>query len=123
MITYEKYVILRDARGLKDADVARKAEIQQSIFSDWKRGKSVPKMENMVKIADALEMDYYEFMGPVGKFSSYNINKSTPPQTKEELFDKELLRLYHNATPAAQQSVMVLLKNSQKENSRSLREA
>lgn len=123
MITYEKYVILRDARGLKDADVARKAEIQQSIFSDWKRGKSMPKMENMVKIADALEMDYYEFMGPVGKFSSYRTDKPAPPQTKEELFDKELLRLYHNATFAAQQSVMVLLKNSQKEDSKSLREA
>ena len=123
MITYEKYVILRNARGLKDADVAKKAEIQQSIFSDWKRGKSMPKMENMVKIADALEMDYYEFMGPVGKFSSYRTDKPAPPQTKEELFDKELLRLYHNATSAAQQSVMVLLKNSQKEDSKSLREA
>ena len=123
MITYEKYVILRDGRNMNDADVSKKASLQQSIFSDWKKGKSKPKMENMVKIADALEMDFYEFMGPVGKFSSYRIDKTPPAYTEQDLFDKELLRLFHNATSATQESVMILLKNSQKENSKSLKEA
>lgn len=123
MITYEKYVILRDARNMNDADVSKKAGLQQSIFSDWKKGKSKPKMENMVKIADALEIDYYEFMGPVGKYSSYRTDKPIPTHTEQDVFDKELLRLFHNATSAAQQSVMILLKNSQKEDSKSLREA
>ena len=100
MITYEKYTEFRDAKNLKDADVARRAGIQQSIFSDWKKGKSKPKVENMIKISDALEMDYRDFMGPVGKYSSYNLNKPEPHKpTERELHDKELLKKYHDASP------------------------
>lgn len=40
---YEIYCELRDARGMKDADVARETGITKSTFSDWKTGRSVPK--------------------------------------------------------------------------------
>lgn len=72
MITYDKYCEIRDSKGLKDGDVARKAGIQPSTFSEWKKGKCTPKYEKMSKIAEALDMDYAIFVGPVGKFSSLN---------------------------------------------------
>jgi len=75
MITYERYAQIRDSKGLKDSNIAQKAQIQQSVLSDWKNGKSTPKMDKMAKIADALEMDYFAFVGPVGKFSSLNPNR------------------------------------------------
>lgn len=130
MINYEKYKTFRDAKGLKDADIAKIAGISPSTLTDWKQGKSIPKYEKMARIALALGMDYYEFVGPVGKFSSLNPNKpelpmlnELRPKTEREKFNDELLRLYHNATPDAQSAVMTLLKNSQKESLKSSREA
>lgn len=145
MITYDKYASFRDSKNMKDSDVARSAGIPQSTFSDWKKGKSKPKQEKMVKIAEALEMTYDEFVGPVGKFSAYRLSddaqravdkiretvKKHEPAFKElerirsslPKIDAELLELYHNATADAQTSVMTLLKNSQKEVSKSSKEA
>ena len=72
MITYERYATFRDAKQMKDSDIAKKADIPQSTFSDWKKGKSTPKLEKMQKIAAALDMDYFTFVGPIGKYSSLN---------------------------------------------------
>lgn len=49
---YEIYCELRDARGMKDADVARETGITKSTFSDWKNGRSNPKDAKLQKIAD-----------------------------------------------------------------------
>ena len=122
MITYKDYEKIRNSKGLKDADIAKIAHIAPSTFTDWKQGKSTPKYEKMVKIADALGMGYYEFVGPVGRFSSLNpANNKVPalegtrPKTERELFNEKLIRLYHNAKPEIQVAVMTLLENSQKE--------
>ena len=74
MITYEKYTKYRDERNLKDGEVAKRANIPPSTFSDWKSGRCTPKLEKMQKIAKALEMDYTSFVGPVGRYSSLNPN-------------------------------------------------
>ena len=74
MITYEKYAKIRDEKNLTDGKVAEIAGIGRSTFSDWKSGRSIPKLEKMQKIADALEMDYITFVGPVGRYSSLNPN-------------------------------------------------
>jgi len=57
---YEDYAKIRDSKGFSDAKVAREAGIGQSTFSDWKSGRSVPKDEKMIKIANALEITVYE---------------------------------------------------------------
>lgn len=114
MITYETYCDLRNAKGLKDVEVARKAGLPPSIFSEWKKGKSTPKIDKMEKIANALEMDYFEFIGPVGKFSSYNPKTPKRQNIKMDPEDMELIKLFHGATKDAQTSVITLLKNSQK---------
>ena len=49
---YEVYEELRRQRGVRDTEVAKATGIPQSTFSDWKKGKSKPKMEKLEKIAD-----------------------------------------------------------------------
>lgn len=51
---YEIYCKLRDEKGLKDAEIAKKAGVTRSTFSDWKNGRSTPKHEKLIKIADVL---------------------------------------------------------------------
>ena len=48
---YERYCMLRDSSGLRDADVATRLGFAKSTLSDWKRGKSKPNVENLYKIA------------------------------------------------------------------------
>ena len=55
MTGYEIYASFRDRLGLKDADVARKSGVTTSTFSDWKSGRSNPKLEKLRKIAAVLD--------------------------------------------------------------------
>lgn len=49
---YSKYVELRDKKGVTDYAVAQATGIGKSTFSDWKSGRSKPKVEKLQKIAD-----------------------------------------------------------------------
>ena len=44
---YERYALIREVRKMKDSQVALKADIGKSTFSDWKSGRSTPKDEKM----------------------------------------------------------------------------
>lgn len=57
---YDVYCKLRDSKGVKDATVAKATGINQSTFTDWKTGRSVPKKEKLQKIADyfGVSLDY-----------------------------------------------------------------
>lgn len=138
MIDYDGYSKIRDSKGLKDSDVCRMTGIPQATFSEWKKGKYTPKYEKMFKIATALDMDYRDFVGTIGKCDELNPNRPgghrgvvevvVDPETikasVQAVQDRELLRLFHNATKDAQTSVMTLLRNSQREKSSdSLKEA
>lgn len=52
---YERYCILRDSKKIKDSDVAKATTITPSTFSDWKKGKSTPNADKLVKIARFLD--------------------------------------------------------------------
>ena len=49
---YSKYVELRDKRGFSDYRVAMETNIPKSTFSEWKSGRSKPKLDKLKKIAD-----------------------------------------------------------------------
>ena len=66
---YEKYCKIRDQKGYRDSDVAKGAGITKSTFSDWKSGRSNPKNEKLIKIANFLEV-------PVECFFPTNENAS-----------------------------------------------
>ena len=58
---YGKYVKLRDANGVTDYAVAEATGIPKSTFSDWKSGRSEPKIGKLKLIADYFEtsLDYF----------------------------------------------------------------
>ena len=58
---YERYVELRDRKGMTDAAVAQASGITPSTFSDWKSGRSKPKTEKLMKIATVLEVPLEAF--------------------------------------------------------------
>lgn len=53
-MVYEAYEELRNTIGLKNADVAKLAQVPPSTFTDWKKGKSKPKSEKLTRILSAL---------------------------------------------------------------------
>lgn len=48
---YEKYCELRDKKGVTDYAVSKATGITKSTFTDWKTGRSKPKIEKLSKIA------------------------------------------------------------------------
>ena len=48
---YERYVKLRDERGVTDYEVAKTAGITRSTFTDWRNGRSQPKLDKLLAIA------------------------------------------------------------------------
>lgn len=59
---YTKYVQRRDELGMSDYAVAQEAGIGGSTFSDWKSGRSKPKMEKLAKIAKVLNVPLEYFL-------------------------------------------------------------
>ncbi len=57
---YNHYQKLLDEKKLKNADVARGANVSNMTLSDWKHGKTQPKTDTLQKIADFLgvKVDY-----------------------------------------------------------------
>lgn len=57
---YEIYCKLRDLKGLKDSDVSKGADVSKSTFSDWKSGRSTPKKDKLIRIANffGVSVDY-----------------------------------------------------------------
>lgn len=60
---YDKYVKLRDEKGVKDATVARETGVGKSTFTDWKNGRSAPKGEKLQKIASYFGVPIEYFYG------------------------------------------------------------
>ena len=53
---YEIFAELLKEKGLKAADVTRATGIKSPVFSEWKKGKSKPNTEKMIKIANFLDV-------------------------------------------------------------------
>lgn len=58
---YERYVELRDKKGVTDYQVALDTNIPKSTFSEWKSGRSRPGVEKLYKIAKYfnVKMEYF----------------------------------------------------------------
>lgn len=48
---YEKYVEIRDSKNLTDYRVSEDTGITKSTFSDWKSGRSKPKLDKLKILA------------------------------------------------------------------------
>lgn len=60
---YQKFESLLKARGITAYRVAKDLGLSPTVFSDWKSGKSKPKIEKLKKIADYFEVPIEYFLG------------------------------------------------------------
>lgn len=53
---YERYVELRDKKGVTDYRVSEDTGITRSTFTDWKNGRSAPKVEKLLLLAEYFDV-------------------------------------------------------------------
>ena len=53
----DKMKLHRRAKGWTQFDMAEKMGLQQTIISSWEVGRRVPTPKNIIKIAEALDVD------------------------------------------------------------------
>lgn len=58
---YEKYIALRDKKGVTDYRVAVDTGIPKSTFTDWKNGRSQPKVDKLKILAEyfGVSIEYF----------------------------------------------------------------
>lgn len=59
---YERYVELRNQKGVSDYRVAKDTGIPKSTFSDWKSGKSKPKVDKLMILAKYFDVPIEYFL-------------------------------------------------------------
>lgn len=59
---YNKYAKLRDEKGVSDYRVSVETGIPKSTFSEWKSGRSNPKLEKLSKIAKYFDVAIEYFL-------------------------------------------------------------
>lgn len=59
---YAKYVALRNKKGVTDYRVSEDTGITKSTFTDWKSGRSNPKIDKLKAIADYFEVPIEYFI-------------------------------------------------------------
>ena len=59
---YEKYATLRDNNNVSDYRVAIDTGITRSTFTDWKSGRSEPKLDKLKKLADYFNVPLEYFL-------------------------------------------------------------
>lgn len=101
---YEIYQKLLDMNGVKSADVARATGISNMTFSDWKKGKSTPKMDKIEKIAKYFGVTTDYMMG----------KKSEAPSASMADDHLELIKLYSSLSEADQKAIMQIMRSMNK---------
>ena len=58
---YEKYVELRNSKNLTDYRISEDTGIPKSTFSDWKSGRSKPKVDKLKILANyfGVSIEYF----------------------------------------------------------------
>ena len=61
--SYEKYETIRNKHELTDYAVGKGTGIAQSCFSDWKSGRSKPKLDKISMLANFLDCKIEDVIG------------------------------------------------------------
>lgn len=90
---YEIFAKLLAERGLKAADVTRATGIKSPVFSEWKKGRSKPNAEKMLKIANFFDVPVEYLMTGEEKEGGekYYLNEETA-KAAQEIFENKNLR-------------------------------
>ena len=130
MTKYEIYCALRDEKGVKDKTVADAVGITRSTFSDWKSGRSEPKADKMIRIAEYFGVSYSYLMGlSPERNTPKGLIDLTPTidlimQAEADKYDPDLAEIedavnlyerYKNAPAHVQAAIETLLKSEKQE--------
>ncbi len=94
---YERYLRILHIKGLKHADVARATGIHPSTFSDWKKGKSSPKIDKLQKIADFFGVPITYFTSAESDENNQYYFDDETAEIAQEIFDNKELRALFKA--------------------------
>lgn len=105
---YEIYQKLLDEKGLKNADIARETGISNMTLSDWKKGKSTPKQDKLMKIADYFGVTVeYLMTGENSKHSDEDTLLDV--QISEDFELKEAIKKYYALNDRKKKHVIELI--------------
>ena len=94
---YENYRMYRDFKNLTDYKVAKATGIHRSTFTDWKTGRSAPKLDKLKKIADFLDVPIEYITGE---------EKTAAPLDVLTPYEKELLHIFRTLSAEGQTDVL-----------------
>ena len=110
MTSYECYSKLRDDRKLNDFAVSKATNIAPATLSDWKKGKSEPKLDKQLKIAEFFGVSVEYLM--TGEDPAIDEQLSALPYDKDQIAQAiEIYRQYRSASPEIRQAIELLLKS------------
>lgn len=95
----ERLKKLRKDAGLTQVDVANKLGISQPAYASWERGIKKPTQENLVKIAQILNVSVDYLVGNLKETSDeldniellFRMNSKGLTDEEKEIFKKELI--------------------------------
>lgn len=113
---YEIFSKLLQKRNVTPYKVSKETGVSQSTLSDWKRGISTPKTENMKKIADYFGVTVeYLLNGEKNEESQgYYLNAETAKLAQEMYEDEDMRSLFdmkRNMPPERFKAHMEFMKN------------
>lgn len=95
----ERLKKLRKDAGLTQVDVAEKLGISQPAYASWERGTKKPTQENLVKIAQVLNVSVDYLVGNLEEESDeldniellFRMNSKGLTEEEKEIFKRELI--------------------------------
>lgn len=98
---YDIFTELLKQKGKKAIDVSRATGIPSSTFSDWKKGKSKPGTEKMIKIAN--------FLGVTVEYLTTGKEPSVSTSELNEKDEKDIAKRLENALSDLEDSQNALM--------------
>lgn len=75
---YERFEELLNENGMKVADVAKGTGIRSGVFTDWKKGRYVPKADKLRKVAEFFGVRLEWLMGEIDEKKPHPLRYSGP---------------------------------------------
>ena len=113
MIISQKIFSLLEQRGMSQKEFSARAEISPSTISDWKRKKTNPSADKIIKICEVLQVTPYELLtdganqnmiSPQGDFLIFSRDESVLIESFRRLDTKRQQRLLGYAEALSSQN-------------------
>lgn len=103
---YEVFFRLIEERGISIRKMCADLGISPSSITDWKKGRSVPKLDKMQRIADYFGVTV-EYLMTGEKNDGYYLNPETAKAAQEVFDDPNLRALFHAARGSSPENIQI----------------